>query len=257
MIGQVTIGKSFGGVVRYVMEKDQAEVLDQSGVRADDPVHVIQDFNSIRTQKFGIKNAVWHTSISFAYDDKLTIENMIAIGKDYLEEIGLKDHQYLMVRHQDTQHEHIHIISNRVGYNGELVSDQWCKNRTASICDKLEEKYGLTIARDQRKQHGKLNDKIPVRKATRNKIKIAISQALEKGIKDYDELKFYLKEQGIDMNFQLQSTGRINGVVFKYKDLSFKGSSIDKSFSFKRLAKRLGQNNHRDKDQDHDKRRKD
>ncbi|CAN0211844.1 unnamed protein product, partial [Chrysoparadoxa australica] len=49
----------------------------------------------------GIKNAVWHTSISFAYEDKLTRENMIAIGKDYLEGIGLKDNQYLKVRHQD------------------------------------------------------------------------------------------------------------------------------------------------------------
>jgi len=34
MIGQVAIGKSFGGVVRYVMQKQSAEVLEQICVRA-------------------------------------------------------------------------------------------------------------------------------------------------------------------------------------------------------------------------------
>lgn len=256
MIRQVTIGKSFGGVVRYVMEKDQAEVLDQSGVRSNNSVNATRDFNMIRNQRSGIKNAVWHTSISFAYADKLTRENMVAIGKDYLENIGLKDHQYLLVRHQDTQHEHIHIISNRVGFNGELADDKWCKNRTAHVCDMLEEKYGLTIARKQGRNKGLLNDKVPVRKAVKNKIKSAISRGLESGIKDYEELKFYLKERGIEMAFQVQGTGRINGVTFKYKDMSFKGSAIDKSFSFKRLAKRLGQASNHKEEKDYDKRRK-
>ncbi len=41
MIGQVTIGKSFGGVVRYVMEKEGAKVLEQDGVRAINPVLTI------------------------------------------------------------------------------------------------------------------------------------------------------------------------------------------------------------------------
>ncbi len=255
MIGQVTIGKSFGGVVRYVMEKDQAEVIDQSGIRSSDPVLATQDFNVIRSQKPNVKNAVWHTSISFAYDDKLTRQNMISIGKDYLDKIGLADHQYLMIRHYDTKHEHIHIISNRVGFNGELASDKWCKNRTAHICDVLEKEYGLTIARDQGKNRGKLNDKNPLKKQIRNEIKDAINEGLSQGHFDYEQLQSHLKARGIEMQFQTQSTGRINGISFRHKNMTFKGSAIDRSFSYRRLARRLSQN--RNQDKDHDKRRKD
>ncbi|MDA0195869.1 MAG: relaxase/mobilization nuclease domain-containing protein [Bacteroidetes bacterium] len=152
MIGKVTIGKSFGGVVRYIMEKEGAEVLEQSGVRAINPILAIQDFNAIRIQRPGIKNAVWHTTLSFAYQDTVSSEQMIHISKDYLKTIGLDENQFLMAGHYDTKHQHIHIISNRIGFYGQVVSDQWCKNRTANICDQLEEKYGLIVARCQGKE---------------------------------------------------------------------------------------------------------
>jgi len=274
MIGQVTIGKSFGGVVRYVLEKDQAEILDEWGVRSSNAILVTQDFNAIRMQKPNLKNAVWHTSISFAYDDSLSKEKLISIGKDYLEKIGLDEHQYLMVRHHDTKHEHIHIISNRVGFEGELASDKWCKNRTAQICDLLEEKYQLTVARDQGKNNTIINDRIPLKKQIKNQIKEAIAGSLSHGISDFDHLTDELKTHGIELLFHIQKTGRVNGISFRCKGVTFKGSAIDKSFSygrlakgfeggiihesfsFQRLAKGLSQNRNHDKDQDHDQRRK-
>lgn len=35
MIGKVMTGKSFGGCVRYVVEKAEARILDGQGVRLD------------------------------------------------------------------------------------------------------------------------------------------------------------------------------------------------------------------------------
>ena len=254
MIGQVTIGKSFGGIVRYVMDKEGAKVLDQHGVRSQDPVLTIQDFNIIRLQKSRLKNAVWHTSISFAYDDKLDEYLMRQIGRDYLERTGLHDHQYLMVQHQDTKHAHIHIISNRVGFNGEVADDKFCKNRTASICDKLEIKYGLTIARHQKS--GLSRDKIPLKKQVKNDLHKFITEALEKKIHSFEELEYELKRKGADLLFQVQGTGRINGISFKYKDLKLKGSSISKAFSYGRLARALHRNYDQSEDQENDQRRK-
>ncbi len=256
MIGQVTIGKSFGGIVRYVMEKDRAEMLDTWGIRSFNSILATQDFNNVRIQNPKVKNAVWHASLSFAYDDKLTRDQMIAIGKDYLEKIGLYDHQYLMVRHHDTRHEHIHIVANRVGYKGKVVSDQWCRNRTAHVCDLLEEKYGLTIARKQGRRSSIINDKVPDKKWIKQKIRLSLSSCIEHGISDFNKLKEALKEEGIDVLFHTQSTGRINGISFRYKNFTFKGSSIDKSFSFRRLARRLSQNGSYDKDRDQEQRRK-
>ena len=255
MIGQVTIGKSFGGVVRYVMEKEGAEVLEQEGVRAIDPVLATQDFNAIRVQRPKLKNAVWHTSLSFAYQDDLSTKQVIQIGKDYLENIGLNQNQYLMVRHHDTQHHHIHIISNRVGFDGEVVSDNWCKNRTAQVCDQLEKKYGLTVARNQGKGRQQGNDKVPLKKKVKSEIRNAVTASLRQKLSSFNQLTKDLKQQGIEVIFQTQKTGRTNGITFRHKGLTVKGSAIDRSFSFGRLVKELSQNAKQNQQQDHDKRR--
>lgn len=242
MIGKVSIGKSFGGVVRYVMEKDQAEVLDMSGVRSENPTVATRDFNAIRSQKPEIKNAVWHTSISFAEADKLTNEDMKKIAADYLEKTGLDKHQYLVVRHHDTIHEHIHIVSNRVGYDGAVASDKWCKNRTANICDKLEVKYGLTIARDQGRQKVISEDKIQAIKEVKSEIKSAILECLDKGVNNFKNLKAELEEKSIQMNLQIQTTGRVNGISFEKDGIALKGSAIDKSFSYRKLSNQMNMN---------------
>ncbi len=96
---------------------------------------------------------------------------MVKICNEYLDKIGLDQNQFLMVRHHDTEHQHVHIISNRICYDGGIVSDNWCKNRTAQICDQLEMKYGLTVARDQGKRRQLRNDKVPLKKKIKSEIK--------------------------------------------------------------------------------------
>jgi hypothetical protein len=48
MIGKVTVGSNFGGVVRYVIEKQEATLLMAEGVRKGEVQAMIQDFNMQR-----------------------------------------------------------------------------------------------------------------------------------------------------------------------------------------------------------------
>lgn len=92
MIGKVTIGKSFGGCVHYVMEKDKAELLQGYGVRSRNAEIATHDFNEVRKQKPSIQNAVWHASISFAYekyDDEWGVDSVREIRVKWVEERGL------------------------------------------------------------------------------------------------------------------------------------------------------------------------
>lgn len=242
MIGKVSIGKTFRGCVNYVMGKKGAEVITAQGVRVESPFYATHDFNTIRKQNSGISNAVWHTSISFAHQDKVTDELMKKVASDYLEQMKLNDNQYLIVKHTDTRHQHMHIISNRVGFDGKVVSDQWCKNRTAHACDLMEEKYKLTIAREQGNARAVVQDKREGIRDTKEDIKEAIENSLKKGISNYESLKRDLAKKNIDLQLQKQSTGRVNGVTFRKDELIVKGSAIDKDFSYKRLLKTLERN---------------
>ncbi|RZJ93174.1 MAG: relaxase/mobilization nuclease, partial [Hymenobacter sp.] len=97
MISRTTIGRSFGGVVRYQFEgrkeqpsDKQAEVLVAVGVRADSAAHMSADFNRGRQLNPNLGQAVWHTSLSFNPDDaaKLDSVKMLAIAEGYVQKMG-------------------------------------------------------------------------------------------------------------------------------------------------------------------------
>lgn len=240
MISKVIIGSTFKGCCRYVMLKPGAEVLFASGVRADKVLNTISDFDAIRSFRPGLKKAVIHTSISFAYEDKskLTDEIMIQVAQAFLKKIGLHENQAVCVKHTDAKHhahEHFHIISSRVGYDGTVVSDKFIKNRAARACDELEAEFKLTVARGHGLSSGKLYRSQKQNKV-KDEIRTAINSGLSDGVRDFDELTRYLTKKGIEMKVQYQSTGRVNGISFHKDDIAFKGSSIDRNFSYRKLA---------------------
>lgn len=60
MIGKIVIGKSFRGCLRYVVQKQDAEILLAEGVRAGDASQMTRDFNMQRKLKPSLGNAVGH-----------------------------------------------------------------------------------------------------------------------------------------------------------------------------------------------------
>lgn len=222
------------------MKKEGAEILYSNGVRQDSIANTVKDFQTIRNLRQTLKNVVIHSSVSFAYEDKQHVTNdvMIEIGMKLQKRLGLSEFQTLCVRHHDAKHEHFHLIINRVGFNGEVASDQFIKNRAARACDELEIEYGLTVARGHGistsiKHRDKHKDKI------KELIKSEIHNGLRSGVTTLEMLTNYLAKQGIEMRVQYQSTGRVNGLSFKKENIALKGSEIDKAFSYKRLSKQL------------------
>lgn len=243
MIGITNIGKGFGGAIRYIMEKENAELLLKNGVCGEDPNYIAKQFIAVADEKRNVSKPVWHTSISFAYEDIVSNDLMVQIAQDYLKEIGfdLTQHQYLIVKHKDRQHSHFHIVTNRIGYNGNVVNDYYCKNRTARACDILELKYNLTIAREQENKTYK--DKIPLKEKYKKEISENLNNALfQKKVCSFNELADVLLENNIKMLLHKQSTGRVYGISFQVDKWKFKGSSIDKKFSLKQIQARLESN---------------
>lgn len=55
------------------------------------------------------------------------------------------DNQYVITRHTDTDHEHIHILANRITFTGEVVSDSQDWKRQEALMRALERDYGLIV----------------------------------------------------------------------------------------------------------------
>ncbi len=224
-------GKSFGGCVRYCMEKEKAEVLYTEGLRMDTPAHMTDDFNLVRKVNPDLGKAVWHTSVSFAPEDtgKVTDEMMISIAKDYAAKFKLE--QYAIIRHKDTDHEHFHIIANRVGYDGHTVSDQYCGSRGEELAKRLEKKYEL------HHQQGKRLEKTHKEKLHgKDKAKYEIYEAVHKELpnsKSMEDLQNKLQTHGINTVIKDQGLSFAKGLQH------FKASAIDKNFGLKNMVKTI------------------
>ena len=233
MIGKVISGSSFSGTVGYVM-KEESRILEAEGVMPPEVKDMVQDFKDQTLLNPRLKNTVGHISLSFSPKDapRMTDALMTQIAKEYMQKMGITNTQYLLVRHLDQPHPHCHLVYNRVGNNGQTISDKNIKIRNAKVCRELTEKYGLYLAPgkdDVRRERLREPDK------TKYEIYDAIKGSLPK-CKSWNELEGKLKEQGIGIRYKYcGNTDRKQGVLFSKNGFEFSGSKIDRAFSFTKL----------------------
>ena len=237
MIGKIISGSSFSGTVGYVM-KEKSRILEAEGIVPPDAKRMAEDFNDQTLLNPRLKNTVGHISLSFSPKDapRMTDALMTQIAKEYMQKMGITDTQYLLVRHLDQPHPHCHLVYNRVGNNGQTISDKNIKIRNAKVCRELTEKYGLYLASgkdDVRRERLREPDK------TKYEIYDAIKGSLPK-CKTWNELEGKLKEQGISVRYKYcGSTDRKQGVLFSKNGFEFSGSKIDRAFNFTKLDNRF------------------
>ena len=237
MIGKIISGSSFSGTVGYVM-KEKSRILEAEGIVPPDAKRMAEDFNDQTLLNPRLKNTVGHISLSFSPKDapRMTDALMTQIAKEYMQKMGITNTQYLLVRHLDQPHPHYHLVCNRVGNNGQTISDKNIKIRNAKVCRELTEKYGLYLAPgkdDVRREQLREPDK------TRYEIYDAIKGCLPK-CKSWNELEGKLKEQGIGVRYKYcGNTDRKQGVLFSKNGFEFSGSKIDRTFSFTKLDNRF------------------
>ena len=209
MVGKVISGSSFSGTVGYVM-KEESRILEAEGIMPPEVKDMVQDFKDQTLLNPRLKNNVGHISLSFSSKDapRMTDALMTQIAKEYMQKMGITDTQYLLARHLDQPHPHCHLVYNRVGNNGQTISDKNIKIRNAKVCRELTEKYGLYLASgkdDVRRERLREPDK------TKYEIYDAIKGSLPK-CKNWNELEGKLKEQGISVRYKYcGSTDRKQG----------------------------------------------
>jgi hypothetical protein len=240
MIGKVITGRSFGGCIRYVVQKNDAVILDAAGVRMQHVNQIINDFNLQRKYNPNLGKAVGHIALNWSVNDaaKLNDELMVMLAKEYLQKMKIQDTQYLIVKHRDKEHPHIHIVYNRVSNNGKTISDNFQKQRNVQVAKELTLKHGLYISPGKEKvnrQQLKGEDKV------KYELFDAIRSASKK-VKNISELKQVLAKQGIVTHLKYKSgTTEVQGISFSKGEYKFKGSDIDRSLSYAKLSQAIEQ----------------
>ena len=243
MIAKIMKGSGFKGVINYILDpKKGTELIDSLGVRTDGINHIVQSFIDQTELNPRVSKVVGHISLSFSVQDspKLNNEWMAQIVREYMEKMGIKDTQYIIGRHFDKEHPHVHIAFNRIDNNGKTISDRNDRFRSEKICKELTAKHGLYFAdgKEKVKEH---------RLKEPDKTKYEIYQALKAEItrcRDWKTLLSHLKMQDIDVRFKYKGNSQeVQGIIFEKNGYHFNGSKVDRGFSYSKIDFALQQNN--------------
>ena len=242
MMAKITKGHSFGGAVRYVMQdKKEAKLLDSRGVLANDKQSIINSFRLQCQLRPDVKVMVGHISLDFSVEDvdKMSDDFMVKVAQDYLQRMNILNTQFIIARHYDREHPHCHIIFNRIGNNGKMISDRNDRVRSAKICRSLTEKYHLHLANGKDHVH---RDRLRGADAVKYRIYDALEATVPR-CRNWDELRTSLAKQGITVSFTCRgTTTAIQGVVFEKEGLRFNGSKVDRKYSYSKISTVLRQN---------------
>jgi len=255
MIAKQIKGRDFYGVLAYnekKVDKGMGYILD-TNITYGKTVDMTQEFNIIRQLRPRLGKAVYHVSLSLPYEDTLSDKQFTSLGMDYLKGMGFNDNQYIMYRHQDQEHEHIHIIANRVKFSGELVSDSKDYERSEQLVRKLELEYNLSQLEDNKLTRKATITQKEIEKAFRTgepPMKLILQYHLENSIsnsKNTTELIRELGAKNISPKFNVsKSTGRVTGISFRHKEIIYKGSSLGRKYSWNNIIKRIDYEQDRD-----------
>ncbi len=242
MIAKITTGGDFAGAVNYILDpKKAAELLIGEGVRLKNTHSIIKSFTAQTELNLRVSKPVGHISLDFSVQDKAKLNNefLLKIADDYLNKMGIINTQFIIARHYDKEHPHIHIVFNRVNNLGKTISNKNDRYRSEKICKELTRKNDLYFAK------GKENVKVHRLKEP-DKTKYEIYYSLKELVpkcKDMDELEAKLKKEGITLHYKYRgNTNVVQGISFIKNNLRFNGSKVDRQFSYSKIKYCLDQN---------------
>lgn len=224
MIAKIMKGSDFKGVVYYILnDKKGIQIIDSDGLFLENNDTIAHGFIGQAQMNPRVTKAVGHIALSFSKEDAPRLNNtvMAQIAREYMERMGIKDTQYIIGRHFDKEHPHVHIAFNRIDNNGKTISDRNDRFRSERICKELTKKYGLHFA------NGKEQVKID-RLREPDKTRYELYQILKTEVgrcKDWNSLLERLGRQGVDVQFKYKGQrDEIQGIVFTMNGYRFNGS---------------------------------
>jgi hypothetical protein len=155
MVARFVNGKNIRGMLHYNENKvvvGEASLLLASGFAADvtqlNLEQKLQRFEHLTMLNSRTKTNAIHITLNFDRQDKLNNEQLQQITMSYMEKIGFGDQPYLVYKHNDAAHTHVHIATINIKPDGNRIDTHgigWKLSEPARM--ELEKEYGLVQAK--------------------------------------------------------------------------------------------------------------
>ena len=158
MVAKISLGNSLYGALVYNGEKinkEKGRVLDTNKIFNDGSgtinIHrAFEDFKRWMPQSTKAEKTMMHISLNPHPDDRLSEAQYTQLAHEYMDKMGFSEMPYIIVKHEDIDRHHIHIVALRVHTDGRAISSKNNFYRSKEVTRELEKKYGLHTAERQK-----------------------------------------------------------------------------------------------------------
>lgn len=154
MIAKITSGSFIKGLVLYNDEKvksKEASIISVNNIVSSNRRDVIKTFQTYNKLNNRISKPNFHVSLNFVPGEKISDNKMCDIANDYMKGMGYEEQPFIVYRHFDRDHAHIHIVSTRVKESGKAISTSHNYRKSVALCGDIEINHDLLKAKEQGK----------------------------------------------------------------------------------------------------------
>lgn len=226
MIANISYSTSAAGALIY----NETKVAEGTAVRLGDNNIFSTDIfaKAALIESYSRQNrvneTVFHTSLSLSTADRtVSDEEFKEIADSYMKKMGYSELPYTVYRHNDTAHQHIHIIASRFDEDSKLVNQRYEFKKSRSITEKLETEHELLTWEESKELveavSEKYNDKqlLATHGAKTYVAKITKQLKTNSNFTNFNQYKQLLQEKHIQVKEYPQPDGT-TGLVYFVKD---------------------------------------
>jgi len=157
MVTKITIPKSIEAALNYnekKVQKGTAQCLYAGNyLNEANKMNFYQKLDGFETNNRLNKMATTktlHVSLNFDPSEKLSESKLVEIAGVYMEKIGFGEQPFLVYKHEDAGHPHIHIVSTTIQNDGSRINTHNIgRNQSEKARKEIEQAYGLVRAERQ------------------------------------------------------------------------------------------------------------
>lgn len=250
MIGKQLKNKSFRGTLDYVLGKQQSRLIG-GNMAGSSPQGLTAEFELSRCLRPSLERVCFHGILSLPHRDRTHPEGELhealsdyqwaVIADDYLQKMGFENCQHVLVRHHDTEHEHLHIVASRITLDGEVVSDSWDYYRSEAVIRKLEREFNLEPVTPswESMRRGQTQFEVHNDREGRRQLQQNID-AVVADCPSMTEFITRLQERETEVRLKVGFQDQIQGISYGLGNESFSGTKLGKGYSWTGLQSYLG-----------------
>ncbi len=250
MIGKQIKGTGFRGCLNYVLGKKDAALIGGT-MCGQTPEELAAEFAIARQLRPNLKVAVFHATLSVASTEKLedseeNDQRWLAIAANYMKAMEFDNNQYAVVKHSDTEHDHIHIVASRICLDGGVVDDSWDYYKSQETIRQLERNYNLeaiTPSWETDKRAQTTGEHRQLKSKGNKSVRVQLQDLIDEVTQDnpsMPELVERLQQQGVEVQVTQTGIGFSKGISYNLDGVALSGTQLGKAYTFCGLQKHRG-----------------